>query len=561
MIDVNCPSCGARVAFQSKFSILAVCEHCKSTLVRHDINVEDIGKMAALQVDGSPLQLGVRGEYKGVSFSVIGRIQLRYERGIWNEWHLMFNDGRSGWLGEAQGTYAISFLTKTDAPIPAFAKLKAGEKVQIRSQIFWVQNVESARCIAGQGELPFRVAGGYDAPVADLLGDQSSFVTVDYSEEQPLVFMGEYVEFDDLRLSNLRVFDGWSSEASRKVKAFQCVRCGGAVTQRGLMQTTSVVCPSCGAIIDVSDANMKVLSTFAAKTKLTPAIPLGARGAFPDGEFELIGFLRRFIKVEGVSYYWREYLLFNPYKGFRWLSEYNGHWNYIKPTWHRPNLLNDGSMRFKGKYFRHFQSALAKVDYVIGEFYWRVQSGEACLVSDYIDPPRILSVENTDGDISYSLGEYTEPGDIAAAFKLTTQLPARIGVGANQPSPIEKTAANIGRLTLAFLAIAIAIQVVALVFSQNKLVYQTNLRYDMADGEKSHVTDVFELNGRVSNVMVRTRANVQNAWIYLNMALINDDTGTAYDFGREISYYSGADSDGPWKEGSQSAELFLPFVP
>jgi hypothetical protein len=45
------------------------------------------------------------------------------------------------------------------------------------------------------------------------------------------------------------------------------------------------------------------------------------------------------------------------------------------------------------------------------------------------------------------------------------------------------------------------------------------------------------------------------------MALINDDTGTAYDFGREISYYSGADADGPWKEGSQSAELFLPFVP
>ena len=93
MIDVNCPSCGARVAFQSKFSILAVCEHCNSTLVRHDINIEDIGKMAELQVDGSPLQLGVRGEYKGVSFSVIGRIQLRFERGIWNEWHLMFNDG------------------------------------------------------------------------------------------------------------------------------------------------------------------------------------------------------------------------------------------------------------------------------------------------------------------------------------------------------------------------------------------------------------------------------------------------------------------------------------
>ena len=110
MVKVNCPSCGASVAFQSSVSILAVCEHCNSTLVRHDINVEDVGKMATLQIDGSPLQPGVLGEYKGVGFSVVGRIQLRYDRGIWNEWHLMFSDGRSGWLGEAGGTYAVSFL-------------------------------------------------------------------------------------------------------------------------------------------------------------------------------------------------------------------------------------------------------------------------------------------------------------------------------------------------------------------------------------------------------------------------------------------------------------------
>jgi len=561
MVKVDCPSCGASVAFQSAFSILAVCEHCNSTLIRHDINVEDIGKMATLQVDGSPLQLGVRGEYKGVSFSVVGRIQLRYDRGIWNEWHLMFSDGRSGWLGEAGGTYAVSFLKKTDNPVPGFETLKAGAKVELRDQAFWVQNVETARCVAGEGELPFRVAGGYEAPVADLLGDQASFATLDYSEESPLVFVGEYVEFDDLRLSNLREFDGWSGKASPKVRAFQCVQCGAAVTQRGLMQTTSVVCPSCGAIIDVSDENLKVLSTFAARTKVTPAIPLGTRGTFPDGEFEVIGFLQRFVTVEGVDYHWREYLLFNPYKGFRWLSEYHGHWNYIKSTWYRPGMLSNGDLRYKGKTFRHFQSALAKVDYVIGEFYWRVQQGEACLVSDFINPPRMLSVENTEGDLSYSVGEYMEPAAVASAFKLTTAMPFRFGVGASQPSSLDKSAAKVGELTLAFLAIALAIQLATLAFSQNRLVYQKDLVYNPADAEKSRVTEVFELNGRTSNVMVRTRANVTNAWIYLSMALINDDTGTAYDFGREIGYYLGTDSDGAWSEGNQSDAVYLPHVP
>ena len=209
MPKITCPSCGAPVDFKSAVSILAVCEYCRSTLVRHDVDVENIGKMAELKLDGSPLQLGAQGRYRGVSFGVIGRIQLRFDRGIWNEWHLLMDDARSGWLGEAQGLYAVSFLTKISGDIPAFDKLKTGKKVQFRGQWFEIRNIESAACIAGEGELPFKAGTGYDAPVADLLGDKNSFATIDYSEETPLVFIGEYMEFDGLHFSGLRQFDGW----------------------------------------------------------------------------------------------------------------------------------------------------------------------------------------------------------------------------------------------------------------------------------------------------------------------------------------------------------------
>ena len=209
MPTVSCPSCGASVDFKSAASILAVCEYCHSTLVRHDINVENIGKMAELKLDGSPLQLGSRGRYRGAPFDVIGRIQLRFDSGIWNEWHLVFDDGRSGWVGEAQGTYAVSFLTKIAGDVPQFDQLQPGKKVQLKGQWFEVINLDSARCIAGEGELPFSVGAGYDAPVADLLGEKNAFATLDYSEETPLVFIGEYMEFDDLHFSNLRHFDGW----------------------------------------------------------------------------------------------------------------------------------------------------------------------------------------------------------------------------------------------------------------------------------------------------------------------------------------------------------------
>ena len=35
------------------------------------------------------------------------------------------------------------------------------------------------------------------------------FGTIDYSDESPLLFLGEAVDFDALQLKNLREFEGW----------------------------------------------------------------------------------------------------------------------------------------------------------------------------------------------------------------------------------------------------------------------------------------------------------------------------------------------------------------
>ena len=207
--EVNCSSCGAPVVFQSAASVLAVCEYCGSTLVRHDLDLENIGKMAQLQADGSPLQLRAEGRYRGASFTVVGRIQLRFEKGLWNEWHVLFNDQRSGWLGEAAGIYAVSFLSEVKEAIPKFEALYPGQAVILRKASYEVINVEKAFCIGGEGELLFEIGPGYEAPVADLAGPGRQFATLDYSEDPPLIYMGEYVEFEELHLSGLKEFDGW----------------------------------------------------------------------------------------------------------------------------------------------------------------------------------------------------------------------------------------------------------------------------------------------------------------------------------------------------------------
>ncbi len=65
---------------------------------------------------------------------------------------------------------------------------------------------------------------------------------------------------------------------------------------------------------------------------------------------------------------------------------------------------------------------------------------------------------------------------------------------------------------------------------------------------------------RASNLELTISTNLTNNWAYFNFALINSETGVALDFGREVSYYYGTDSDGRWTEGSAADVATLSTV-
>lgn len=209
MTELNCPSCGAKVPFRSPLSLVAVCPYCRSQVLREELDLKDLGKVADLHADGSVLQMGARGEYQGTPFSVIGRLQLRFPEGYWNEWHLSLGDGRQGWLGEAAGTYAMSFPAKSPATLPAFKDLSVGKSVALSEGSYEVTDLRHAAYVSAEGELPFRAPLGAEAPLADLRGAGARFATLDYSEDKPLAFLGEYVPFAQLKLDGLKAVEGW----------------------------------------------------------------------------------------------------------------------------------------------------------------------------------------------------------------------------------------------------------------------------------------------------------------------------------------------------------------
>jgi hypothetical protein len=204
-----CPSCGAPVKFTSAQSLLAVCRYCRATLIRRDFDVEQIGTMAALLEDATPLQLGAEGVWRGTHFAVGGRLQVGWPGGTWNEWYCVFDDGRRGWLGEAAGEYALSFETTVPEPLPAWESLQAGVRVTLGGVAYEVTDVREAKVVGGEGELPFRIEAGWETATADLRTPTARFATLDYSDETTRLYVGEVVEFAALGLRGLREFDGW----------------------------------------------------------------------------------------------------------------------------------------------------------------------------------------------------------------------------------------------------------------------------------------------------------------------------------------------------------------
>lgn len=348
-----------------------------------------------------------------------------------------------------------------------------------------------------------------------------------------------------------------------KTKALYCPNCGGPVEFRGFGHALTVVCPQCLSLLDATSPLLKIVQEAQdAQSRRTPLIPLGTRGKWAGTTWEAIGFQCRSVEEDGVIYEWEEYLLFNPYKGFRYLVQYNGHWNFVTPVESLPERRAVGArpaVFFEGNLYKHFSGAQASTVFVIGEFPWRVKVGEEVLADDFVHPPFVLSSETTSDEVTWSKGEYVPGPDIWKAFGLPGSPPRPQGVYLNQPSPY---AGKVGGIWALFALMLVALFVVAGLFgalSQSDTVLDEHYHYSTIDkGEPSFVTKDFALQGRPSNLEVTIKTNLINNWAYFNLTLINEDTGDAFDFGREVSYYAGVDSDGNWSEGGQSSTATIP---
>jgi hypothetical protein len=221
-------------------------------------------------------------------------------------------------------------------------------------------------------------------------------------------------------------------------KPISCPHCGGTVELRGFAHTRTAVCIQCLSVIDTSSPELQILSRFDEKMRVRPVVPIGTRGKFGGAPFEVIGFQVRTTWYDGVAYSWHEYLLFNPYAGFRYLTLYDGHWTLVRALAGVPVQTTSGARPAavsNGVTYRHFQHGKATTTFVMGEFPWAVTAGEQAEFDDYVAPPQILSQETSAGEINWSGGEYMSGADVWKAFGLPGDPPRASGIAPCQPSP------------------------------------------------------------------------------------------------------------------------------
>lgn len=208
--DLTCPSCGAGIAIRSSLALYTVCPYCQAMLVLHGTDLENLGKIASLPPDMSPIQIGATGTFRQRQFIVLGRLKWGWQQGFWTEWFIDFGDGQESWLAEAQGDYMLTQrVTFQKTPHLDSAAIKPDTRIDVGEDRFRVTDIKNVTCQASEGELPFASPRGYQTTIADATS-VNKFLSVDLGGKDSFkYYLGQYVTLTDLKMTGLKAFEGW----------------------------------------------------------------------------------------------------------------------------------------------------------------------------------------------------------------------------------------------------------------------------------------------------------------------------------------------------------------
>lgn len=424
-----------------------VCKYCKFLVARTDRGLTPMGRVADLVEIPSPLQVGVTGYWNGKRFEVEGRVQLDRVGAAsapWQEFYVGLTDSGEGyWVAFAQGRW---YWTReiVGAQLPPLSSLGPGTTLALRETgPISIAEVGRRKVISAEGELPDVALAGGVTPYADFGGQGNVFGTLDYGDGQtipPKLFVGQQMDPASFKLDSGQPLEVKEAQVS----AVTCPGCGGSLPLAS-SQSERIVCRYCGMASDVRAGGQLAALGHAPRPTEQPFIPLGSEGVLRDRRVIVIGFVVRGTWVDGEHYAWREYLLWSgPNGGYVWLLEEDRKWQLAVPIPPGEATVRRGSVDYQNRHYHFKQSVEARVECVIGEFYWKVEAGETVQASEYTGPGGLISVEQDRNEVNLSFCYPVSAQEIGQAFQIAA--PPTPGAFESFQSSAESSGVNWGKV-------------------------------------------------------------------------------------------------------------------
>ncbi|MEY3996839.1 MAG: hypothetical protein RL344_1182 [Pseudomonadota bacterium] len=431
--QTHCSNCGAITLFRAASTTHTVCSYCSSTITRSGEVLSNTGTVASVFEDYSLLQIGTQGQFQGIHFTLMGRVQYEASAGRWTEWLVLLDntaDDRDiiAILSEDNGSYV--WMQPSDGlnatQIPPAHSLSLGKIIPYLNSSYVVSAAYQARLIAAQGECGQLPVLNVTFDYVELRNHKGQLLTVSYHisndipNKIPSIYLGEAIDLSVLKLTGLK---SSASIATLSGQSFDCPNCGSPVTIL-LDSSKSITCKSCNSLIDLSQGLGAQLVYALQAEPIKPQIPLGSLTIIAGKSWQITGYQHRMTvlnqnSIDDEQEGWEEYLLYNAQLGFQFLVNSNEGWSLVRPITGVPSLLSNGSVSYLGRIYLPAPRYSACTEFVLGEFYWPLKRNDKTFNQDFSVNQYRLNYEQNTQETIWSAGQTVSAKAVIQMFNIS----------------------------------------------------------------------------------------------------------------------------------------------
>lgn len=322
-----------------------------------------------------------------------------------------------------------------------------------------------------------------------------------------------------------------------------CTQCNQTTSADSKSDFIVFVCPQCNTVYEKNNLGELKKKGTEKKQHRYQTIGIGQVGVINGKTYTVTGIM---IKKAYGNFYWAEYNLEDANGEFAYLSEADGHWILLK------EITDVFDVSDRPKELTYNDRIMDLYDYTTTELYiargffnFELPKSKIHL-TEYILPPRIISIEKYNGTQTSYFGEHISSKAIANAFPAYT-IPLQSATGLVQPFKVD-----VSNMAIVFCVITIIIFISHWIIYQDQTEHQV-LSRDFMFSEfngKEFVSESFQLTGGSAPLTVRVHSEVDNSWANLQVALVNEHNNESIYASKDVEYYHGNTDGENWSEGS-----------